>query len=88
MFADVEATLLNINGVESAAVVARGESLRGKGLWAYCVVNDDKLDGSMLRSFCFDLLPKRAIPDKVIIIDALPLLPNGKIDRQSLLTIA
>ena len=89
MFADVEAALLGVNGVESAAVVARGESLRGKGLWAYCVVNDDsQLDSSALRSFCFERLPKRAIPDKVIIIDALPLLPNGKIDRQSLLTIA
>lgn len=88
MFSDVEAALLSINGVESAAVTARGESLRGKGLWAFCVVSDDsQLDSSALRSQCFERLPKRAVPDRVVIIDALPLLPNGKIDRQSLLTI-
>ncbi len=89
MFSEVEAALLSIDGVESAAVVARGESLRGKGLWAYCVVNDEgRTTSSALRSCCFERLPKRAIPDQVIIVDALPLLPNGKIDRQSLLTIA
>ncbi len=89
MFADVEAALLSMPGVEAAAVVARGESLRGKGLWAYCVVTDDSLlDNAAIRSWCFERLPKRAIPDQVTILDALPLLANGKIDRQFLLTLA
>jgi acyl-CoA synthetase (AMP-forming)/AMP-acid ligase II len=80
LFADVEAALQSI--------IARGESLRGKGLWAYCVVNDNTIDNATIRSRCFDLLPKRAVPDYVIILEALPLLSNGKIDRQSLLTIS
>lgn len=88
MFSDVESAIQTIQGIESVAVVARGESLRGKGLWAYCVVSDDcQLDSATIRSCCFDLLPKRAIPDQVFILETLPLLANGKIDRQSLLTI-
>jgi acyl-CoA synthetase (AMP-forming)/AMP-acid ligase II len=88
LFADVETALQTIEGVESVAVIARGESLRGKGLWAYCVLNDkNQTTSAAIRSACFELLPKRAIPDKVIILENLPLLPNGKIDRQFLLTL-
>lgn len=88
MFADVESALLTLEGVESAAVVARGESLRGRGLWAYCVISaESQLDAQRIRSLCFDCLPKRAVPDQIIILDSLPLLANGKIDRQSLLAM-
>jgi len=37
-----------------------------------------------IRTACFDILPTRAVPDDIIIVDSLPLLPNGKIDRQKL----
>ncbi len=88
MFSDVEAAIQTISGIESVAVAARGESLRGKGLWAYCVLSENStLDSPAIRSSCFDLLPKRAIPDQVIILETLPLLANGKIDRQSLLAL-
>ncbi|NOS87364.1 MAG: acyl--CoA ligase [Methylococcaceae bacterium] len=89
LFADVEAALLKIAGVEAAAVVAYGESLRGRGLWAYCVVAEDSgLDSAAIRSQCFDLLPKRAIPDKVLLLDAMPTLANGKLDRRTLLKLS
>lgn len=84
LFADVETALLSIAGVKAAAVVAHGESLRGKGLIAYCVVEDEALNAEIIRSRCFDLLPRRAIPDQVMIIDNMPVLGNGKIDRLSL----
>lgn len=88
LFSDVEETLQQIDGIEKAVVIARGESLRGKGLWAYCVLkNTSKLDPTAIRAMCFDLLPKRAIPDKIIILENLPLLSNGKIDRQYLLKL-
>jgi acyl-CoA synthetase (AMP-forming)/AMP-acid ligase II len=89
LFADVEAALLKIDGVEATAVIAYGESLRGRGLWAYCVVAEGSgLDNAAIRSQCFDLLPKRAIPDKVQLLDALPTLPNGKLDRRTLLKLS
>lgn len=85
LFADIETALHRIEAVKAAVVVAHGESLRGKGLIAYCVVENAALNADEIRSCCFDLLPRRAIPDQVIIIDQLPLLDNGKIDRLSLL---
>ncbi|MCX7096478.1 MAG: class I adenylate-forming enzyme family protein [Methylococcales bacterium] len=89
MFADVEAALLKIAGVEATAVVASGESLRGKGLWAFCVIAEDSgLDSAAIRSCCFDLLPKRAIPDKVLVLETMPQLPNGKLDRRTLLKLS
>ena len=38
-----------------------------------------------IRLQCFDILPRRVISDKVMIIESLPLLGNGKINRLSLL---
>lgn len=88
LFADVENALQSISGVEAAAVITKGESLRGKGLWAFCVVNKTSdLDSVAIRAACFELLPKRAIPDKVIIVENLPLLMNGKLNRPFLLTL-
>lgn len=88
LFSDVETILQRIPGVESAAVTAYGESLRGKKLWAYCVISaESQLDGNAIRSQCFDLLPRRAVPDVVILVNTLPLLANGKLDRQALLLL-
>lgn len=88
LFAEVESALQSIAGVEAAAVITKGESLRGKGLWAFCVIApESNLDSAAIRSACFELLPKRAIPDNVILLDSLPLLANGKLDRQFLLTL-
>ncbi|MDD5033395.1 MAG: class I adenylate-forming enzyme family protein, partial [Methylococcaceae bacterium] len=86
LFTDVEKALATIDGVESAAVVASGESQYGKGLVAFCVLRPGgSLTGSEIRSISFARLPKRAIPDVVRVIPALPLLPNGKLDRQALI---
>jgi len=91
-FRDVEQALESLPTVATAVVVAKGESQRGKGLVAYCVPQNPQgaegaagiTLGEALRKQCFDLLPKRAVPDRLIILPQLPLLPNGKIDRQTL----
>ncbi len=59
--------------------------LRGKEIKAYCILKENfKLTPTEIRNACFDLLPRRAIPAQVIIVSSLPLLANGKIDRQKL----
>ncbi len=88
LFSEVESVLQAIEGIEAVAVVAKGESLRGKGLWAYCVINDNHpLTETEIRSLCFASLPRRAVPDKICLLPTLPLLANGKIDRQQLLRL-
>lgn len=85
-FADVEKAIETIEGVESAVVISKGESQRGKKLLAYCVlIAKGKTTTTDIRTACFDILPQRAIPDNIIIVNSLPLLPNGKVDRQQLI---
>jgi acyl-CoA synthetase (AMP-forming)/AMP-acid ligase II len=84
-FADLEKTMETLEAVEAVAVVAGEEGVRGKQLIAYCVVNKNTpLSVDEIRAYCFDKLPQRAVPDVIHLLDDLPLLPNGKIDRMTL----
>jgi acyl-CoA synthetase (AMP-forming)/AMP-acid ligase II len=84
-FAEVENAIESIAGIERSAVVTAGESYRGKGMAAYCVLDPKtRLTGADIRSACFGLLPRHAIPDRVLIVRELPTLPNGKLDRPAL----
>jgi len=85
-FADVEKSIECLEGIESAVVISKGESQRGKRMIAYCVpVKGVNIAEADIRAFCFDNLPKHAIPDKIIVVNSLPLLPNSKVDRQKLI---
>ncbi|MBF0119805.1 MAG: acyl--CoA ligase [Desulfobacterales bacterium] len=84
-FADIEKAMGTISGIESVVIVSKGETERGKGLTAFCVpAKDLNITAEIIRSSCFKILPKNSVPDKIILIDSLPMLPNGKIDRQKL----
>ncbi len=85
-FSDVEKNIECLDGVESAVVISKGESQRGKRMIAYCVpVKGTHIAEADIRASCFDNLPKHAIPDAIIVVNSLPLLPNGKVDRQKLI---
>jgi acyl-CoA synthetase (AMP-forming)/AMP-acid ligase II len=88
-FAEVEKAIETIEGIDSAVVISNGESQRGKRLVAYCVpVKDTNIVETDIRGAIFNLLPRRAIPDSIVVVNALPLLPNGKVDRQKLISMA
>jgi acyl-coenzyme A synthetase/AMP-(fatty) acid ligase len=83
LLADIEARLEKLEGVGQAAVIACGAE--GERLAAFCVAKPGAvLEAGQIRAACFELLPAYAIPDRVEIAAALPLLPSGKIDRQAL----
>jgi aryl carrier-like protein len=42
------------------------------------------LTGADVRAFAADRLPEHMVPSTVVVLDALPLNPNGKIDRAAL----
>ena len=87
-FADVENAFETLDMVDTAVVVSKGESVRGQNLTAYCVLKAGKrMTNDELRSAAYDLLPRRAVPDDVTILRTLPLLPNGKVDRQALVAL-
>jgi acyl-CoA synthetase (AMP-forming)/AMP-acid ligase II len=85
VFADVEAAVERVEGVQRAVVVAAGESRRGARLVAVCIMDRDgeTLLPDAVRRRCFELLPRYAVPDEVAIVDSLPHLPSGKVDRRA-----
>ena len=88
-FSDVEKAIETISGIDSVVVISQGESQRGKGLVAYCVLTKGtNISETDIRAACFEMLPKRAIPDRLWLVNSLPLLPNGKVDRQKLVGMA
>ncbi|HET6975215.1 MAG TPA: amino acid adenylation domain-containing protein [Pyrinomonadaceae bacterium] len=83
--AEVEAVLLRHVGVRDAVVIAREEAEGERRLVAYVVV-DKKWETTIasLRKFLADRLPKHMMPAIFALLEALPRLPNGKIDRRAL----
>ncbi|HYO11769.1 MAG TPA: class I adenylate-forming enzyme family protein [Thermoanaerobaculia bacterium] len=86
VFADVETAVEKVEGIQRAVVVAAGESRRGPRLVAVCLPrqNGEGPRPEAVRKRCFELLPRYAVPDEVVMVDSLPLLPSGKVDRRAL----
>jgi amino acid adenylation domain-containing protein/thioester reductase-like protein len=91
---EIETTLKQHSGVQEVVVTATEETLGNKRLVAYIVINPQlrlnnhnyQATASVLRSFCLDKLPEYAIPSTLVLLKALPLTANGKIDYQALPT--
>jgi len=76
-------------GVAQAAVVVSGRSRRGVGLLAICALGRPGMtDDDAIMAHCRSILPARAVPDRLEIIETMPMLPTGKVDRQALAEMA
>ncbi len=81
---EIEAALAQHPQVQQAVVVARDEAAV-KRLVAYVLPNaDGRPQVADLRAFLQAKLPDYMLPSTLVVVDALPLLPNGKIDRRAL----
>ncbi|MEU8434185.1 amino acid adenylation domain-containing protein, partial [Streptomyces sp. NPDC029216] len=80
---EVEAVLAAHPEVAQAAVVARQAAGSGKQLVAY-VVPAGAADPEGLRGFTAERLPEFMVPSAFVLLDRLPLMPNGKLDRAAL----
>jgi len=89
LFSDIEKAMETIDCIERVVVMARGESKRGQKIVAFCVPTQGTTPSdTQIRTACFDILPKYAIPDHVFVVNSLPTLPNGKVDRPVLVEMA
>jgi len=82
---DIESALRRHEAVTEAVVVARNDERGDKCLVAYVVAVDaDDLLIADLRRFLGAQLPGYMVPAAFVVLDALPISPNGKVDRKAL----
>ena len=82
---EIEATLLQQGSVAQAAVTARENATGKKQLIAYVVgASDQAVDTVALRKHLERSLPNFMVPSAFVVVEAMPLTPNGKIDRNAL----
>ncbi|MEU3994116.1 amino acid adenylation domain-containing protein [Streptomyces platensis] len=81
---EVEAALGSHPEVTQVAVVAGDDAVQGKRLVAYVVRPGATHTPSSLRSYLRTRLPEYMVPAFIVDVDALPLMPNGKLDRRAL----
>jgi acyl carrier protein len=79
---EVEAALEEIEGVNDAVVVVRDEGM-GKQLVAFVVLEGEHT-GAELRRRMRERQPEYMVPNRIEVIDELPLTANGKVDRRAL----
>ena len=90
---EIEGALCRHDAVSSACVVAMDDGVSGQRLVAYAVPSrgrgapsgsDAPLTPAVLRAHLTTTLPPYMIPSAFVLLDALPLTANGKVDRQAL----
>ncbi|MER7991174.1 amino acid adenylation domain-containing protein [Streptomyces noursei] len=82
---EVESLLRNHPEVKDAVVAARPDAVGDRQLVGYVVPRDpNALDAAELRDHLAAVLPAYMVPATTVVLDALPLSPNGKLDRTAL----
>jgi amino acid adenylation domain-containing protein len=82
---EIESALLKHPCVREVVVLASEEKSGDKQLVAYIVpLTDQKPTIDELRNHLKQLLPEYMAPGVFMLLDNLPLLPNGKVDRRAL----
>jgi amino acid adenylation domain-containing protein len=82
---EIEALLGQHRGVRESAVIAREDVPGDKRLVAYIVPDGSNAPGvGELRWYLKDKLPDYMVPGTFVIMEALPLTPNRKLDRRAL----
>jgi acyl-coenzyme A synthetase/AMP-(fatty) acid ligase len=76
---EIEAVLARHPSVSQAAVIGREDPGSDKRLVGYVVAQrGQSVDPALLRTHVARSLPEYLVPGAIVVLDALPLSPNGK----------
>ena len=80
---EIEAALEQHPAVRDAVVLALDDGAAGKRLAAFAV-SEAGVTPAELTAFLASRLPGYMVPGAITVLDALPITPNGKVDRRAL----
>ena len=81
---EIESELDQHEGVHESVVILREDSPGDQRLVAYVVPGKVSVSTSELRDSLRRTLPDYMVPGEIVVLEALPLTPNKKIDRKAL----
>ncbi len=81
---EIDAVLSQHPGVRQAVVLALADQAQRRQLAAYVEAREQGLTAQALKDYLSERLPDYMVPPHVLVLDALPVSPNGKIDYRAL----
>jgi amino acid adenylation domain-containing protein len=81
---EIEAVVMQHPAVRSTVVVPRRDTPGEKKLIAYVVAGEQGCSIDDLNAYVQERLPSHMLPAAFVLMDSLPLSPNGKVDRAAL----
>ncbi|MEH2110839.1 non-ribosomal peptide synthetase [Nostoc sp.] len=88
---EIEAVLNQHSAVRETIVIVGKDVPDDKYLVAYVVLNQEQIAmqdlqsfASLLRQFLKEKLPEYMVPSAYMVLESLPITPNGKVDRRAL----
>lgn len=82
---EIEAVLSQHPAVQASVVMAREDAPGDRRLVGYVVSrNNEPLAPGDLRAYLKQQLPEYMVPPVILVLDAFPVTPNGKLDRRAL----
>lgn len=86
---EIEAALIKHNDVKEAIAFAHKDGNEDELIAVVVPASSHTIINEVaLRTHLLDLIPIHAIPNRILVIDRIPLTVNGKADRRKLMTIA
>ncbi|WP_315790951.1 amino acid adenylation domain-containing protein [Fischerella sp. JS2] len=82
---EIEAAIAKHPSVRESVVIAQDHNPKDQRFIAYVVTKQD-IDIPQLSNYLQEKLPNYMIPSAFVILDAIPLTPNGKVDKLALPT--